>query len=81
MSGEQKVSLFNMVFKSSLIVIGTLISIIFYGLLGKVESIDTTTTTIRIQMQHVEDKVDTHGDAINEIKKEVDYLQKVKKDK
>lgn len=80
-SGQEKMNAFNIIVKTAAIVIGTLISIIFYEGKETLKEIGKDVVIIKGQVIHIEDRVGTHADAINELKVDVKNLEILKQDK
>lgn len=68
MSGQDKTNLFNIIVKTIFVVLGTLLSIIFYEGKEYIKEIGKDVTVIKVQMMHQDDRIGTHADAINELK-------------
>lgn len=81
MSGQDKMNTFNVVVKTALVIIGTLISVIFYEGKETLKEIGKDVVIIKGQVIHIEDRVGTHADAINELKVDVKNLEILKQDK
>lgn len=76
-----KVNPLNQILMGVLTVCSFLISIIFWGIKDDLGTIKKDLDIIKIEVQKVKDKEETHADAINKLDRGYDYLLKVKQDK
>lgn len=80
-SGEEKTKHFLIALQLAIVIIGGLISVIFYSMKEDQKEIKENILQIRLDMQQLKDERDHHGAAINDLKRTTDYLNKVKQDK
>lgn len=76
-----KVNHVNQILMGVLAICSALISIIFYGVKEDLQSIKKDVDYIKLNVQRVEDRGANQGDAINDLKRQSDYLLKTKQDK
>lgn len=69
------------VFRGLVIVIGSFALIIFNSIKDEVQQMSKDVVTIRLDVQQVKDKIDYHGDAINQLNRKQEFLEKYKQDK
>jgi len=69
------------IMRGGAILVGFLAALMLNDMRDDLKQVKVEVTNIRIQNQRIEDRVDVNSNAINELKHETDYLQKVKQDK
>lgn len=81
MSEPPKVNPINQILMGVLAVCSALISIIFYSAKEDLHEMRKDINVIKLDVQQLKDRDGTHGDAINKLDREYDYLLKTKADK